>query len=172
MSVSVYEIWHSFCVFRMLKGPLGLSHSALACVCIIAHATPFVISRHVLLSSCLSAVRIVIFAVVWLVTWGSVHFTILPNLYEDVGFWDSFKPIYTVEYKSKIGEEEEDDEDEENSKDEKEPENAITDGNELIAKIANDDTSENEEKCSDHEASAEQEKNGESDHRHLASGDA
>lgn len=35
-----------------------------------------------------------LFAVVWLVTFGKHHFWLLPNLTEDVGFFESFKPFY------------------------------------------------------------------------------
>ena len=52
--------------------------------------------------------RVFIFSGIWLATWGKVHFMILPNLYEDVGFWDSFKPGYSLEYKGDDIEEEED----------------------------------------------------------------
>jgi len=41
-----------------------------------------------------TTVRIVIFAIVWLLTWGKLSFWLLPNLTEDVGFFDSFRPIY------------------------------------------------------------------------------
>jgi len=42
----------------------------------------------------LFAVRIVVFAIVWLLTWGKLSFWLLPNLTEDVGFFDSFRPVY------------------------------------------------------------------------------
>lgn len=37
------------------------------------------------------------FALVWLVTFGRHHFWILPNLTEDVGFLESFWPLYKHE---------------------------------------------------------------------------
>ena len=40
------------------------------------------------------AVQRVLFAVTWLVTFGKHHFWLLPNLTEDVGFFESFKPLY------------------------------------------------------------------------------
>ena len=40
------------------------------------------------------AVQRVLFAVTWLVTFGKHHFWLLPNLTEDVGFFESFKPFY------------------------------------------------------------------------------
>ncbi|VDP05721.1 unnamed protein product [Soboliphyme baturini] len=48
----------------------------------------------------LVVLRALIMAVVWVVTLGRHHLWILPNLTEDVGFFDSFKPLYTHEYKS------------------------------------------------------------------------
>lgn len=46
-------------------------------------------------------VRVVIFGVVWLLTWGKLSFWLLPNLTEDVGFLDSFRPVYQCSYASK-----------------------------------------------------------------------
>ena len=40
------------------------------------------------------AVQRVLFAVVWVTTFGKHHFWLLPNLTEDVGFFESFKPFY------------------------------------------------------------------------------
>ena len=39
-------------------------------------------------------VRFILFCLIWLVTMGKHHFWLLPNLTEDVGFFDSFKPLY------------------------------------------------------------------------------
>lgn len=38
----------------------------------------------------------VLFCVVWLLTFGKIHFWIFPNLTEDVGVIESFKPLYVV----------------------------------------------------------------------------
>lgn len=43
--------------------------------------------------------RCILFLFIWLVTGGRHHFWFLPNLTADVGFVDSFRPIYTHEYK-------------------------------------------------------------------------
>lgn len=45
----------------------------------------------------LSIFRYVLYAGVWIVTLGKVHFFLLPNLTEDVGFLDSFLPLYELE---------------------------------------------------------------------------
>lgn len=53
------------------------------------------------------AVRHVLFVVIWAVTLGRHHFWLLPNLTEDVGFLDSFWPVYQYEYRgpAKAGDE-------------------------------------------------------------------
>lgn len=43
--------------------------------------------------------RCILFLIIWLVTGGRHHFWFLPNLTADVGFIDSFRPLYTHEYK-------------------------------------------------------------------------
>ncbi|XP_021369665.1 translocation protein SEC62-like isoform X2 [Mizuhopecten yessoensis] len=52
-------------------------------------------------------VRFLLFCVIWTVTVGKIHFWFLPNLTEDVGFFDSFKPLYKCDIYN--GKEEEDD---------------------------------------------------------------
>lgn len=49
-----------------------------------------------------SAVRFIVFCVVWACTFGRCHFWLLPNLTEDVGIIESFKPLYVVEYKGEM----------------------------------------------------------------------
>lgn len=44
----------------------------------------------------LVVVRFILFCAIWLATGGKHHFWFLPNLTEDVGFIDSFKPLYKV----------------------------------------------------------------------------
>lgn len=47
----------------------------------------------------LAVVRLVVFCVLWALTFGKHHFWLFPNLTEDVGFLASFWPIYQYEYK-------------------------------------------------------------------------
>ncbi|XP_029582262.1 translocation protein SEC62 isoform X2 [Salmo trutta] len=47
----------------------------------------------------LAVARCILFMIIWLVTGGRHHFWFLPNLTADVGFIDSFRPLYTHEYK-------------------------------------------------------------------------
>ncbi|XP_048477363.1 translocation protein SEC62-like, partial [Rhincodon typus] len=47
----------------------------------------------------LFAARCILFLLIWLLTGGRHHFWFLPNLTADVGFIDSFRPLYTHEYK-------------------------------------------------------------------------
>jgi translocation protein SEC62 len=46
----------------------------------------------------LVVVRFILFCTIWICTGGKHHFWFLPNLTEDVGFIDSFKPLYKVIY--------------------------------------------------------------------------
>lgn len=45
----------------------------------------------------LAIVRHIIFFILWTLTFGKLHFWILPNLTEDVGVLESFWPLYTIE---------------------------------------------------------------------------
>lgn len=45
----------------------------------------------------LSVFRYILYAFVWLATLGKVSFFLLPNLTEDVGFFESFVPVYELE---------------------------------------------------------------------------
>lgn len=47
----------------------------------------------------LAVLRFIVFVIVWCLTIGRHHFWMLPNLTEDVGFFASFWPLYTHEYK-------------------------------------------------------------------------
>lgn len=44
----------------------------------------------------LAVVKYIIFAAIWIVTMGKIKFWLLPNLTEDVGFFESFVPFYTL----------------------------------------------------------------------------
>ncbi|KAM4557291.1 translocation protein SEC62 [Fundulus diaphanus] len=47
----------------------------------------------------LAVARCILFLIIWVVTGGRHHFWFLPNLTADVGFIDSFRPLYTHDYK-------------------------------------------------------------------------
>ena len=49
----------------------------------------------------LAVVKYIIFAGVWLLTMGKIKFWLLPNLTEDVGFFDSFVPLYLLDVTGK-----------------------------------------------------------------------
>lgn len=85
----------------------------------------------------LALLRYVFFAIVWVLTAGKHHFWLLPNLTEECGFFESFVPLYTHEYKG-------------NKPEEKQPENETGKDNE-----------KNEEEKED-EGDAAQDKKGES----------
>ncbi|XP_064611152.1 translocation protein SEC62-like [Liolophura sinensis] len=46
----------------------------------------------------LIVVRFILFCFIWALTLGKHHFWFLPNLTEDVGFFDSFRPLYKHDY--------------------------------------------------------------------------
>lgn len=51
----------------------------------------------VILSLCI--VRMILFTIVWVLTLGKVSFWLLPNLTEDVGFFESFRPTYKCDFR-------------------------------------------------------------------------
>lgn len=46
----------------------------------------------------LAVLRVIVFCIVWFVTGSKHHFWLFPNLTEDVGFLESFWPLYNVKY--------------------------------------------------------------------------
>jgi len=81
----------------------------------------------------LAVVRFIVFCIVWTLTMGRHHLWLLPNLTEDVGFFQSFWPLYHYEYrgddykgkkkrKKKSKEEKEEEEDEEEKDEDKKSE--------------------------------------------------
>lgn len=49
----------------------------------------------------LAVLRLIIFCLIWLITLGTFHLWLLPNLTEDVGFFASFWPLYQYAYAKK-----------------------------------------------------------------------
>lgn len=45
----------------------------------------------------LAVLRHIIFFILWTISFGKFHFWILPNLTEDVGFFESFWPLYAID---------------------------------------------------------------------------
>lgn len=45
----------------------------------------------------LAILRHIVYYALWMLTLGRLHFWILPNLTEDVGFFESFWPLYSIE---------------------------------------------------------------------------
>lgn len=56
----------------------------------------------------LAIVKYIIFAMIWFATMGKMRFWLLPNLTEDVGFFESFIPLYVVNVKVNQEEKKED----------------------------------------------------------------
>ncbi|XP_078615718.1 translocation protein SEC62-like isoform X2 [Branchiostoma floridae x Branchiostoma japonicum] len=71
----------------------------------------------------LAVVRLILFCLIWAGTGGHHHFWFLPNLTADVGFLDSFRPLYLYEYKGPDKDKKDDQKDlEETAKGEREEE--------------------------------------------------
>lgn len=60
----------------------------------------------------LAIFRLIFFVLVWILTFGKHHIWLLPNLTEDVGFFESFWPLYKYEYKGKVKDSDKDQESE------------------------------------------------------------
>jgi len=86
----------------------------------------------------LAVVRFIVFCIIWVLTMGRHHLWLLPNLTEDVGFFQSFWPLYHYEYrgddykdkkkrkkKKSLEEIEEEEEEEEDKKSDNEEKGAI-----------------------------------------------
>ncbi|XP_033764055.1 translocation protein SEC62-like isoform X2 [Pecten maximus] len=115
-------------------------------------------------------VRFLLFCVIWIVTVGKIHFWFLPNLTEDVGFFDSFKPLYKCDMYS--GKEEEDDDAKKKKKDKKqkkekevqEKQEAQEQGFELVQKEdVEENVDESEKKISEDEKEVDEDEEEEID---------
>lgn len=81
----------------------------------------------------LAVLRLIVFCLVWLVSLGKHHLWLLPNLTEDVGFVQSFIPLYQYEYKGdkKDGKsDKKSKKDKDSDKEEEEKESSDSNGNE------------------------------------------
>ncbi|XP_008481495.1 translocation protein SEC62 isoform X2 [Diaphorina citri] len=67
---------------------MGVQYLSIAGACFIA----FIIV--------LAILRLIIFCLVWMLTFGKFHLWLFPNLTEDVGFFASFWPLYQYEFKT------------------------------------------------------------------------
>ncbi|XP_064641965.1 translocation protein SEC62-like [Lineus longissimus] len=65
----------------------------------------------------LAIIRSVMFCIIWAVTMGKHHFWLFPNLMEDVGIIDSFKPLYKHDFMEKEKKEKTDEKDSKTEKD-------------------------------------------------------
>lgn len=118
--VCLFPLWPP----EVRNGVYYLSMSAMVFVGVIVAliVRKWPIAHCLLLASFLSedvSVRSILFGLVWMTTMGRHHFWLLPNLTEDCGFFDSFKPTYSHKYYPKAGSDD--------SKDEKSDSIAIQD---------------------------------------------
>lgn len=75
----------------------------------------------------LAVVRLAVFVIIWLVSFGKHHLWLLPNLTEDVGFIESFWPLYKYEFKGQKDKNAEKDEKSIQTKETEEKEESTTD---------------------------------------------
>uniref|UniRef100_A0A8D0ARC2 Translocation protein SEC62 n=1 Tax=Sander lucioperca TaxID=283035 RepID=A0A8D0ARC2_SANLU len=101
----------------------------------------------------LAVARCILFLIIWLVTGGRHHFWFLPNLTADVGFIDSFRPLYTHEYKGPRAS---------NKKGSDKTDEKDNDGNKA-QKSDSDDKSDSEKKDGDEEEEEEEEEGKEAE---------
>jgi translocation protein SEC62 len=107
----------------------------------------------------LAVIKYIIFAGVWLLTMGKIKFWLLPNLTEDVGFLESFIPLYTInagtkKKTNKTDEKKENDEEEEtttattNKKENLKEENKKTNESNVVGPNESEQDDEDKEKSS------------------------
>ncbi|XP_032386714.1 translocation protein SEC62 [Etheostoma spectabile] len=109
----------------------------------------------------LAVARCILFLIIWLVTGGRHHFWFLPNLTADVGFIDSFRPLYTHEYKGPRAS---------NKKGSDKTDEKDNDGNKA-QKSDSDDKSDSEKKDGDEEEEEEEEEGKEAEESKEAEGE-
>ena len=104
----------------------------------------------------LAVIKYIIFAGVWLLTMGKIKFWLLPNLTEDVGFIESFIPLYTInagtkKKTTKTDEKKENDDEEETTTNKKEnlnEENKKTNESNVVGPNESEHDEEDKEKSS------------------------
>ncbi|XP_034742618.1 translocation protein SEC62 [Etheostoma cragini] len=109
----------------------------------------------------LAVARCILFLIIWLVTGGRHHFWFLPNLTADVGFIDSFRPLYTHEYKGPRAS---------NKKGSDKTDEKDNDGNKA-QKSDSDDKSDSEKKDGEEEEEEEEEEGKEAEESKEAEGE-
>ncbi|KAL0268422.1 UNVERIFIED_CONTAM: hypothetical protein PYX00_010375 [Menopon gallinae] len=85
IAVCLFPLWPP----DVRKGVYYISIAAAGFLCLIVALTVF---------------RLIVFCILWSLTFGKHHLWLLPNLTEDVGFFASFWPLYQYEYKGKEAE--------------------------------------------------------------------
>jgi translocation protein SEC62 len=122
----------------------------------------------------LAVIKYILFAGVWLLTMGKIKFWLLPNLTEDVGFIESFIPLYTLnvttkkktsknDEKKENVEEEEEEEEEEKTTNEKEnlnEENKKTSTSNVVGPTESEQDDEDKEKSTSRSSSIDEVEDG------------
>ncbi|KFM75899.1 Translocation protein SEC62, partial [Stegodyphus mimosarum] len=101
----------------------------------------------------LAVFRLIVFVLIWILTFGKHNLWLLPNLTEDVGFFESFWPLYKYEYKGSK---------KENSKDKKHSNNDTVSVEEFQREQEKSDASSSDQdrKNDRNHSESEQEENG------------
>lgn len=128
----------------------------------------------------LVVIRFILFCCIWLLTMGKHHFWMLPNLTEDVGFFESFVPLYIHDVvkpgepkedkkkkkkKKEVDEEEEEEKQEDDVKSEDTTKKGEDDSDDFEV-IKEEDVKDSEMECEDddnEDADAQEEENSEDD---------
>ncbi|XP_017266500.1 translocation protein SEC62 [Kryptolebias marmoratus] len=114
----------------------------------------------------LAVARCILFLIIWLVTGGRHHFWFLPNLTADVGFIDSFRPLYTHEYKGpKDGDKKGSDKTEKDGGTQKAQKSDSDEKSDSEKKDADDDEEDEESKEADGEGMEDRHSDTDSDRR-------
>merc|ERR1712013_458057 len=93
----------------------------------------------------LAIIKYILFLLCFIATAGKLKLWIFPNLTEDVGFFESFWPIYVYTYDKPKKEEDSDDEESSDEEDEKEDNDGAQDGDREGSETGKDDEKGDEE---------------------------
>nr|XP_027198591.1 translocation protein SEC62-like [Dermatophagoides pteronyssinus] len=107
----------------------------------------------------LALLKMVVFAIVWTLTFGRHHLWILPNLTEDVGFFESFWPLYKHECKSNRNEENNDDDDDTQKNEPDDDTNNMKECKPINNKEDNEETDDDEDDDNDENCNEDSDNN-------------
>ncbi|CAF0753619.1 unnamed protein product [Didymodactylos carnosus] len=92
----------------------------------------------------LAVIKYIIFAIVWVCTFGKIKFWLLPNLTEDVGVLESFVPLYNLEVGSTIKKTKDDKKKKESENDDKQQQEQTASQEEIVPSLTTTNPDEKE----------------------------